>query len=72
MPLSPDSSLVCNENLLPVGARSHGLEFDVEIEMGEGLNVLLWPVAEVHEAQHGVLPDIHLSPCEVSVLDYIA
>ena len=38
----------------------------------KGLYMFLWPVTEVHEAQHGVLSNIHLPPCEVGFLDDIA
>ena len=60
VPLSSDFGLVCNENPFAVWSRVHWVDFDVEVEVGEGLDVFLWPVTEVHEPEHGVLANVHL------------
>ena len=48
MPLSSNSGMVYNENLLTVGASAHWIELKVEIKVGEGLDVFLRPAANFH------------------------
>ena len=42
MPLSSDSGLVCNGNPFTVWPPVHWVNFDVEVEVGEGLDVFFW------------------------------
>ena len=48
MPLSSNSGMVYNENLLTIGASTHWIKLEVEIKVGEGLDVFLRPAANFH------------------------
>lgn len=72
VPLVPDFGLLCYEDPLAIRPRAHWVDFNVEVEVSERLDVLLQPVTEVHEMENGVLADIHLPPGEIHIQNDIS